>query len=204
MRIILIRHGTTQWNQERRIQGGGSDTELNETGKEQIENLARLLKEETITAIYSSPLKRALDTAKAISQYHAAEVTVVPDLRELDVGDFEGMPLTSFSSTLDQFLLDWQEGDGSARLPNGESLTDLTDRTWAFVDNINDNEQNRVVVIVSHYFTILTIICRALKLPLTHLKRLRLNAGGISILDFRDGTARLVVLNDTCHLTSKA
>lgn len=203
MRIILVRHGATDWNQQRRIQGAGSDTELNETGKEQARSLAELLKKEDIVAIYSSPLKRSLATAETISQYHPIGVTVVPDLREIEAGEFEGMPLASFDSTLDQFLLDWQQGNGAAKLPGGESLVDLSDRTWAVIKDIMNKHSNGTVVVVSHYFVILTTICRALDLPVSHLRRLRASTGSISVLDFEDNKARLVVLNDTCHLPQR-
>lgn len=200
MRIVLVRHGETYWNQEHRIQGGGSDTELSEVGRKQANSLAQLLKGESIVAVYSSPLKRALDTAKAIARYHLVEVTVVPDLREIEAGEMEGIPLASLGSTFDQFLLEWRHGDGSAKLPGGESLADLADRAWAVIEDIRDRHHDGVAVVVSHYFTILTIICRALELPLSHLRRLRVSVGGVSILDFEDRGSRLVVLNDTCHL----
>ncbi len=203
MRIILVRHGVTDWNQQRIIQGGGSDTELNETGREQVKSLAQSLKGENIGAIYSSPLKRALDTAKVISQYHHVGVTVLPDLREIKVGELEGMPLASFDSAFDQFLLDWQQGNGAAKLPGGESLFDLADRAWAVIEDIINRHRDGAAVVVSHYFVILTIICRALDLPMSHLRRLRINAGSVSVLDFEDKRARLVVLNDTCHLSQR-
>lgn len=200
MRVILVRHAATSWNQERRIQGGGSDTELSEMGKKQAQILAQLLKGENIVAIYSSPQKRAIDTAKAIAQNYPIEVTIVFGLREIDVGEFEGIPLASLGTSFDQFLVEWRQPDGSANLPGGESLTDLADRVWAVMENIREKHCDGVVVVVSHYFALLTIICRALGLSLSHLGRLRVSVGGISILDFEDKKSRLVVLNDTCHL----
>ena len=68
LQIILVRHGETYWNQERRIQGGSSNTQLTEVGKRQAEALAQLLKDKNIAAIYSSPLQRALNTAQAIAR----------------------------------------------------------------------------------------------------------------------------------------
>ncbi len=200
LRIILVRHGETPWNQERRAQGGSSDPPLSEVGRKQAENLAQLLKKENIVAIYSSPLQRALDTARAIARFHQIEVTVEPDLREIEVGEFEGIPLASLGTTLDYFLLEWQKGNGSQKLPGGESLVDLAQRAWACVQRVTDKYKDGVVVIVSHYFVILSIICQALGMPLSHIPRLRAKAGGVSILDFGDKGSRLIKLNDTCHL----
>ena len=201
LRIILVRHGATFWNEERRIQGGSSDTSLSEAGKKQAEDLAQLLKKENVVAIYTSPLRRALDTAQAIAQFHPVGVTVEPDLKEIEVGEFEGMPLASLDTTFDQFLLGWQQGGGLEKLPGGESLADLAQRAWASVQRLTSKYNDGVVVMVSHYFVILTIICQALGVPLSHIRRLRANTGGVSILDFGDKKPRLVVFNDTCHLT---
>ncbi len=201
LRIILVRHGATPWNQERRIQGGSSDTPLSEVGKKQAGDLARLLNGENIVAIYSSPLQRALDTAQAIAQFHPVEVTVARDLREIEVGEFEGIPMASLGTTLDEFLLEWQQGGELEKLPNGESLADLAQRAWAFIQRLTSKYNDGVVVVVSHYFVILTIICQALEMPLSHIRRMRANAGGVSILDFSDKKPRLVAFNDTCHLS---
>lgn len=203
LRVFLVRHGETYWNQERRIQGGNSNTELSEMGRKQAESLAHRLKGENIVAIYSSPLQRALDTAQAIAQFHSVGVTVETELRELEVGELEGLPLSSLSNTFDQFLLEWRQGDGTVKVPGGESLADLAERAWAVIQRLMHRYDDGGVVVVSHYFAILTIICQALGMPLSHMRRLRANVGGVSILDFEDKKPRLVVLNDTCHLTQR-
>ena len=89
VQVILVRHGETDWNKARRVQGGNSDTQLNQSGKEQAESLALRLKQEEVQAIYSSPLLRALDTAQAIARHHQVEVQIEPALKELNVGDLE-------------------------------------------------------------------------------------------------------------------
>ena len=82
-KIILARHTETDWNQMRRIQGGGSNVPLNEKGLNQAELLAQRLKGEEIQAIYSSPLKRTLDTANIIAGYHNLEVKPEPAFKEI-------------------------------------------------------------------------------------------------------------------------
>ena len=91
VQVILVRHGETDWNKSLRIQGGNSDTELNEKGQQQAEWLGLRLKQERIQAVYSSPLKRALDTAQAIAHHHQLEVQIEPALKELNVGELEGV-----------------------------------------------------------------------------------------------------------------
>jgi broad specificity phosphatase PhoE len=76
MRLILVRHGETDWNREYRIQGH-SDLPLNEFGKAQAEAIALALKDGMVEAIYTSPLCRAFETAKAISQFHQVDITTI-------------------------------------------------------------------------------------------------------------------------------
>ncbi|MBC8274902.1 MAG: histidine phosphatase family protein, partial [Chloroflexi bacterium] len=187
IRLILVRHGETAWNQERRIQGGSSDVELSELGRKQVERLGLALKETKIDAIYSSPLKRALDTATAIASHHQLTVQVEPDLREMEVGELEGVSIADTGINFSQFLLQWRQGQGLEKLPGGESVADLADRLWATIQSINKKHRQETVVVVSHYFAVVATICKALGWPLTRLERIRLQTSSISIIDLEDG-----------------
>jgi len=164
-----------------------------------VKSLGLALKREELSAIYSSPLQRALDTARAIAKYHSLEVRVEPDLRELEVGELEGTFAESLGTDFSSFLVQWREGDGSEKLPGGESLADLQNRAWSIVQHIVARHKGTIVV-VSHYFVILTIICAALGLPPSGIRRFRVSVGSMSILDFKDGRPCLASLGDTCHL----
>jgi len=209
LKLILIRHGETHWNEERRIQGGDSDIELNDTGLNQVTKLAAFLKNEPITAIISSPLQRATATAEAIARHHQLPVEVDQGLRELRVGELEGISVSNLSITFSQFLMQlWQER-GSMELPNGESLVELQQRAWRVVERLlekhkanPEHSEKTTVVVVSHYFVTLAIILKALDLPLPHFTKFKVDNGGVSILEFRDHGALLVTFNDTsyqCH-----
>ncbi|MFW6118655.1 MAG: histidine phosphatase family protein, partial [Chloroflexota bacterium] len=128
MKLILIRHGETYWNHERRVQGGDSDIELNSTGLEQASKLAAFLKNEPIAAILSSPLQRAIATAEVIASHHQLPVEVDQGLRELKVGELEGMSVSNLGTTFSQFLMEWWQEGGPMKLPNGESLVELQQR----------------------------------------------------------------------------
>ncbi len=162
--------------------------------------MALLLKEMEVGAIYSSPLKRALDTARVIADSHQLAVQVESDLREIEAGELEGMAIDDLGTNFSQFLVQWRQGEGLERLPGGESLADLGNRVWSAIQHIIGKHGQEVVVVVSHYFVILTTICRALGLPLSHIERVRIQVGSMSILDFRDKSPCLVSLGDTCHL----
>ncbi len=196
-RIILVRHGKTDWNRELRIQGGSSDTPLNEEGRQQAENLASRLSQRSIQAIYSSPLKRALETAQIIARHHNLEVVVEKSLREVEAGKLEGATSAELGMRFSELLT----RDGvSKRVPGGESLADLQQRSWNFIQQSNRKYTDGELVIVSHYFVILTIICSALMLPLSRITRFRLSTGCISIINLDEKEARLELLNDTGYL----
>lgn len=200
IKLLLVRHGETLWNKQRRIQGGGSDIDLSEVGKKQVERLALSLRRIEVGAVYSSPLRRALDTAEIIASHHHLQVEVDSNLREIEAGEMEGVSLDAVGTNFSQFLIQWQHLAGSGRLPGGESLADLRNRAWSAIQHITYKQEQKVIVVVSHYFVILTTICQALGLPLSHLARFRINVSSLSILDFDDGHPCLVTLNDTCHL----
>ncbi|UCE97649.1 MAG: histidine phosphatase family protein [Dehalococcoidia bacterium] len=196
-RIILVRHGKTDWNQELRIQGGSSNTPLNKEGRCQAEKLASRLSRRNIQAVYSSPLKRAFETARLIAKHYDIEVVIEKSLREIEAGDMEGLT----SAELGVRFSDILTRDGvSYKVPKGESLIDLQQRSWKCIQRINRVHVTSEIVVVSHYFAILTIICSALMLPVSHITRLRLSTGCINILNLDEKEARLELFNDTGYL----
>jgi len=206
LKLILIRHGETYWNHERRVQGGDSDIELNDTGLEQARKLAAFLENEPIAAILSSPLQRAIATAEVIASHHQLPVEIDQGLRELKVGELEGMSVSNLSTTFSQFLMQWWQEGGPMKLPNGESLVELQQRAWEAVERLlerhktnHEHSEKTTVIIVSHYFVTLAIILKALNLPLDCFTKFKVDLGGVSILEFRDYEARLVAFNDTSY-----
>ena len=197
-KIILVRHGETDWNRELRIQGGSSDTPLNEKGRRQAEDLALRLNRDRIQAVYSSPLKRALETAETIARYHQLGVVVEPLLREIEAGTLEGVTPGELGKRFSELLT--QDGV-SKKIPGGESLTELQQRCWGCIEQISRKHTDGDLVVVSHYFTILSIICSALMLPLSRITRLRLSTGSISVINLNGKEARLELFNDTSCLT---
>ncbi len=199
MKLILVRHGETYWNEERRVQGGGSDTELSKTGVKQAHKLATFLKNDNIVAIISSPLKRAVSTAEAIASHHQLPVEIDGGLKELGVGELEGLSLSNLSTTFSQFLMQWWREGGAERLPGGESLIELQERSWATIEHLLAQHKDEIVVAVSHYFVILAIILKALDLPLEYFTKFKVDPGSVSILEFEDNGTRLVAFNDTSY-----
>ncbi len=134
LRVILVRHGETDWNRIHRLQGGDSDTPLNETGRTQAQRLALRLTDEDVRAVYTSPLKRALDTALEIARYHRLKVKTLSSLKEIHVGKLEGADSTKMPLRWDQLLC--QNGDNEARTYGIEPIVQVQMRTWNAIKEI--------------------------------------------------------------------
>ena len=206
MKLILVRHGETHWNKDGLVQGGDSDIELNDTGLEQARKLAAFLKNEPIIAILSSPLRRAIATAEIIASHHQLPVEIDQGLRELKVGDLEGISVSNLRTTFSRFLLQWWQDGETMKLPNGESLVELQQRAWKAVERLLErhktnpgHNEGTTVVVVSHYFVTLAIILKALNLPLDYFTKFKVDLGGVSVLEIQDHGIRLLKFNDTFY-----
>jgi broad specificity phosphatase PhoE len=206
LKLVLVRHGETHWNKDGLVQGGDSDIELNDTGVGQARRLAAFLKHEPVTAVIASPLRRAVATAEFIASQHQLPVEIDQGLKELKVGDLEGISISNLRTTFSRFLLQWWQEGEAMKLPNGESLVDLQQRAWKVIEGLlathktgPDLNRDTAAVVVSHYFVTLAIVLKALDLPLDYFIKFKLDLGGVSILEFRDYGARLVTFNDTSY-----
>ncbi len=195
-RVILLRHGETDWNRVMRIQGGASDTPLNDTGRRQAQKAGRALANQQISAVYSSPLKRAAETAGIIAGSIGLEVQTVAGLREIGAGKYEGVLTSDLGMRFSQLI---STPDSSGRLPvpeGGESLEQVQARAWAAVSEIASDHRGDVVLVLTHYFVILALICRVLDLPLTSLGRFWMATGSISSIDLGSEVPRLEAFNN--------
>ncbi len=201
MKLILVRHGETKWNHENRVVGH-TGMALNSNGRKQAGLLAQALKDEEVSCIYSSPLKRARETATAIARAQGLHVVTVDALKEVDAGELEGLTFDEVVERYGDFLQEWIKDTPSFNIPGGESITELRERTWPAVQRIVNEHPDEVVIAVSHSLAILSIISRALGMNISDFRRLRLSVASISVLDFGEHVTSLVLFNDTCHLES--
>ena len=200
-KIILIRHAQTSWNQSRRIQGGDNDTVLDEEGKRQCSSLAERLRKENIDAVYTSPLSRALATARWIADGRNLEVIEEPAFREMNCGTLEGAEIADIGSRLQRLVNGGNEDELLFKSCGGESCDQLRDRAWAAILEKAAKHRDGTLVVVSHYFVIAAILCAALGIPATQLGRFRLGVTGISIVSFDSYGPFLALYNDRCHLS---
>ena len=179
-KIFLVRHGATDWNKEKRAQGH-ADIDLNQEGHKQAAATATELAHHNLAAVYSSDLKRALDTAKPIADAHGLEVTIDPDLREIDQGDWEGL-------TAEEIRTRWPDLWGPNRhynaRPNGESPLQVRTRALAAIARAVAAHPDASVAVVSHGGTIRWISAEALGYDDYRSRRIRgLGNGAVVCMD---------------------
>jgi len=195
-KIILVRHGETDWNRKRRIQGGGSNTRLSKKGQKQARYIAERLKSEVIKAVYSSPLDRAVETARPIAEKHGLKVNVEKFLKEIEAGELEGVFLSELGERFSQILTTASRGGILSKMPGGESLEELRERAWKVVLAIMDKHPDGNIAIVTHYFVILAVVCSVLDIPLERIGKFRLNTASLTVIERKDDVIRLVSFNE--------
>ena len=201
IRIFLIRHGETEWNRTHRFQGR-SDVPLNQTGRDQGQALALALKDEPIMAIYSSPLTRALETAQLIKIFHpSVSLFEEAGLIEMDLGQFDGMEAKDWRDQNADFRKAWQENPASVTMPGGESLSDVQDRAVGALYRITGlYPSGSTLLLCSHNFVNLTVLCYALEIPLNRFRELRQETSALNILFMQGQRLRAEVVNEYSHL----
>ena len=152
--LLLIRHGETEWNVEKRLQGH-RDITLNREGVRQSLALGRCLLDEPLDAIYSSDLQRALHTAQAIATPRGMHIQLEKGLRERCFGAFEGMVHPEIDARYPLDYAAWQRRDVDARYPSGEfhaeTLREFADRTLVCIERIAaSHPENSRVILVTH------------------------------------------------------
>jgi broad specificity phosphatase PhoE len=198
MQIVLLRHGATDWNLQGRCQGS-SDRRLTEVGLRQAEQIAIQLGNETIHAIYSSSLERARQTAALVSRPHNLPVMIEDDVRELDHGEFEGLTFNEIKAKFSEFLTIWRTAPAELQIPGGERLADVAERAWRALSRIAQRHQtDQTVVVVSHNFPILGVVCRVTGTDLNNYRSFHLDPCGVTrITQHRNG------LWEVTHVNSK-
>jgi len=196
--LILVRHGETVWNVEK-IYRGRTDVKLDEVGIEQAELLGKYLSNWELEAIYSSPLKRALDTANIIARYHKIGVHITDGLIDFDYGEWQSLPEQEVKKLYLTLHDEWHNNPHKAKMPGGESLADVRERAAGVVDDVFSKYEGSVVL-VSHRVVNKVLICSLLGLDNSCFWNIKQDVGGITIFDYVDGRFVLTRHNDTSHL----
>ncbi|GCE27125.1 hypothetical protein KDA_26090 [Dictyobacter alpinus] len=185
-RLLLVRHGETLANREFRYIGTRDDT-LSERGVMQAQRLAQTLAPLSIGAVYSSPLRRASQTAQAIAAQQQLTVQHLDGLREGNFGNWEGLSRAEVlaRSAEDARQLQAWEQDPTQAPPDGESFMHVQQRVVAEIVRLVQKHPGQTLVLVSHVGPIKVLLCYALQSPLTTLFRIFLDPATISVIDWK-------------------
>lgn len=194
--LYLIRHGQTAYNATGRVQGW-LDVPLDDVGKMQALSVSRRFASKAISAVYTSPLSRAAETAKAIASACNREVILDIRLREYNMGDWTGLTGDEIAATAPGYHVSNHE----AQIPNGETAPDMRKRVDAFLMDVVAKHSSRdAVVAVSHGGTLGMVVATMLNMPTVRRQPFTFGNTAITKVTWEHGVWRLRGLNDRCHL----
>jgi probable phosphoglycerate mutase len=195
MRVLFVRHGESEANVRGIFANRGWSHPLTATGRRQANALADALAGRDISAIFSSPLQRAIETAHIIATRFNIEPVIEPALVEYHVGIYEGRAWGDGAADYDQVARQWSEGLVDARLPGGESCREIEGRVRPFIRQLIDRfgETDATILLVGHGGTYTHALPRVLgNLDCALSFKTRLNNAAYAEAELRDGTLRCV------------
>jgi probable phosphoglycerate mutase len=193
--LLLIRHGENDFVKTGKLPGQTAGIHLNERGQTQAQALGEALKEVPLKAIYSSPLERAMETAAPIASARKLEILPEPDLKDTDVGSWQGKSLKVLRLTKVWSIV--QNAPSRFRFPDGESFVESQARYAAALERIvkTHTKPKDIVAVVFHADPIKLVVSHFLGLPLDHFQRLSCDTGSLTALYVSASGANLVKLN---------
>lgn len=193
-RLLLVRH--SQPNEEARGRCYGTlDIGLSVRGQRRAQMLARTLDRIPLSAVYSSPRERAVETAAPLAAVHGLTPIVDEALREIDFGDFEGRSYEEIERGHPELYRQWMETPTLVQFPGGESYTTLRVRALAAMGAIRARHQGETAAVVSHGGVLRAMLAECLSMPDEAIFRLEQSYGAISIVDWIDSVPLVRLLN---------
>lgn len=200
-RIFLARHGRTTWNRDE-IFRGQTDVPLDDFGRQQALALGRALAGLGIGEVVSSPLARALETARiACSQLGTgASPRVDPAFTDLHFGTWEGLSRREVEERYPALYRTWATDPGAVAFPGGESLARVAERAWPALRELAESRRGEAVLVVTHRVVCKVLLARALGAGNGAFWRIRQDTACLNALEWRGDRVEVVLMNDTCHL----
>jgi probable phosphoglycerate mutase len=202
-RFLLVRHGQTAWNREERFRGR-HDLLLDETGLRQAYAAAMHLLDQPVAAIYSSPLKRTVMTAKVIANQMGLPVERHEGLLDIDFGRWQGLNADEAKKQDAELFRTWLEEPHKMRFPGGEGLDDVRKRVTAAVEQLAARHPDETVILVSHMVVCKVLLCAMLGLDNSHYWQVGQDVCAINAFEIKGGIPTVSLINDTCHLENMA
>lgn len=197
--VIFVRNGETDWDRSGKLLGR-ADVELNETGIEQVRLIAERLNRIQINAIFASPLRRAVETAKLIGLSVSRGPVSGEGLLDFNYGDWEGKTPAELEKKDGRRYGEWLKHPDRVQIPCGESLKELRGRAFKFLVEHTSRLVEQPNVIVSHEMVGRILVCAVMDLPNDYVWRIPQDHAGITIFEPSGDGYHLRTLNDTAHL----
>ena len=197
MTIYLIRHASTEWN-ENKLWQGRKDLPLSDRGVEEAKALALRFASVDLDAVFSSPLTRALRTAEEIASVHGLEVRVIEDLKEADFSRWEGRPGERIKEE-DREVYELWSSDPDAVIDGIEPVGSVHERALRVFEEISSFPGEEIAV-VTHAMVLRMMVCHVLGMPLNSFRRFALSNTSVTTVSVNENGMWLVGLNDTSHL----
>jgi len=198
-KVYLVRHGQTAWNVGE-IFRGRADIPLDETGKQEVHLAGEALKDETLHAVYSSPLSRSIETAENIAKFHNIPVTPFDAIIDISYGEWEGLENQEVKKKYPELHALWQREPHKIKFPGGESLDEVRFRTVKGLEDLLAKHKNENFVLVAHRVPNKVICCALLGLDNSHFWRIQQDTASTNLFIYRDGQWIIAFLNDTSYL----
>ncbi|MFH1996215.1 MAG: histidine phosphatase family protein [Candidatus Omnitrophota bacterium] len=195
-KLILIRHGQTDFNEQRRY-SGYSNIPLNNAGIDQATRLRAKARRHTIDRIYSSDLMRAYQTARII--FGKRRVTKKRYLREIDFGQMEGLTADMITERFPSQYKIWLDTPHLARMPGGESIAAFSARVWKCFEDIRKKNSGKSVAIVSHGGPIRIILLGLMGKTIGDFWKIQQRNTAFNLVKFAQGAPKFIALNDITH-----
>lgn len=199
MKLLLARHGLTEWNATQRFQGR-SDGSLNDIGRQQARALSRRLGKEDFHVICTSDLQRAIQTTQVIAEQRNCPIVLEPRLREVYFGSWEGLTYAEIQRRDPEVLAEWESNFLEVHPPDGETLTQLAQRVNLVLQEIRQKYSEQKVLLVSHAGPLQVLVCLAMGFSPSLYWQFHIAQGSLSEIAFHPAGAILNLLNDTSHL----
>ncbi|MFH1379528.1 MAG: histidine phosphatase family protein [bacterium] len=196
-RVILMRHGMTEWVKQKRY-CGTADIELNETGLTQAEKLYERLQHEKINQVFSSDLKRCVRFAEIACKGHS--INISPALRELTFGIFEGKTFEELKEQMPELYTKWITTPFKTHIPQAEDMLAFAKRVLDEFKRIITSYTGKTIVICTHAGPIRVILSNASGENLEDMMHFKIQAASMHIIEYAEGEAEIIVQNDTSHL----
>ena len=199
MKLLLVRHGQTEFNATFKF-SGSTDLNLSSTGYKQMVSLSDRLACENIDTIYSSDLKRARVSAEIINYERKAEIETFPELREINYGYVEGLSFSEINQRFPDVAASIIKHDNNLSFPKGERFMELKTRVQLFHDSLRLIPAHHTILIVSHGGTLRMLLCLLLETSLDLWWKINLENASLSTIEINGKCSMLSLLNDTSHL----